>query len=173
MSELWDVYDVERRKIGKMVERGKDWLKDGEYHLVVFGFVMDEYSNIFITQRDPRKDYGLQWECSGGSVIQGEDTLLGVHREVLEESGLDISKEMFKLIGTKIDDEDHVIVDIYLAILEKIDLNQVKLQEGETVDAKIVTIKEFEEMIDAGMIAKNVNMCYNIFLKPYYEKNLR
>ena len=174
MGELWDVYNEKREKIGKVIERGGNvWLQDGEYHLVVFGFVMDKNNNLFLTQRDERKDYGLKWECSGGSVIIGEDTLLGVYREVLEESGLDIEKEKFKLIATEIDNKDHVIVDIYLAILDKIDLEKVKLQDGETVDAKIVTIKEFEEMIENGLVAKNVEKCYKRNLKPYYEKYLQ
>lgn len=173
MAEFWDVYNAKRVKTSKIVERGKEWLKDGEYHLVVFGFVMDKNNNIFITQRDERKDYGLKWECSGGSVIKGEDTLLGVYREVLEESGLDIDKNLFKLIGTEKDDRDHVFVDIYLAILDIIDLSKVELQDGETVDAKIVSIEEFEKMKDEGMIAKNVQKCYDRFLKPYYEKNLK
>lgn len=174
MGELWDVYNEKREKMGKTIERGgKVWLQDGEYHLVVFGFLMDKNNNLFLTQRDERKDYGLKWECSGGSVIIGEDTLLGVHREVEEESGLNIDKELFKLIGTEIDPKDHVIVDIYLAILDEIDLSKVKFQEGETVDAKIVSIKEFEEMKENGLIAKNVEKCYNNFLKPYYEKYLK
>ena len=134
---------------------------------------MDKNNNLFLTQRDERKEHGLKWECSGGSVIIGEDTLLGVHREVEEESGLDIEKEIFKLIGTETVDEDHVIADIYLAILDYIDLSKVKFQEGETVDAKIVSIEEFEQMKENDLIAKNVEKCYERFLKPYYEKNLK
>ena len=174
MGELWDVYNEKREKLGKTIERGgKIWLQDGEYHLVVFGFVMDKNNNLFLTQRDARKDHGLKWECSGGSVIIGEDTLLGVHREVEEESGLNIDKELFKLIGTETDNKDHVIVDIYLAVLDEIDLTKVKLQDGETVDTKIVSIEQFEEMQENDLIAKNVQNCYNKFLKPYYEKYLK
>ena len=174
MGELWDVYNSKREKMGKTIERGGNvWLQDGEYHLVVFGFVMDKNNNIFLTQRDERKDYGLKWECSGGSVTIGEDTLIGVHREVKEESGLDISMKDFKLIGSNVDDKDHVIVDVFLAILENIDLKNVKLQEGETVDAKVVPFTEFESMIKNDMIAKNVEKCYHQYLKEYYEKNLK
>ena len=72
MGELWDVYNVKREKTGKVIERGgKVWLQDGEYHLVVFGFIMDKNNNLFLTQRDERKDHGLKWECSGGSVTIG------------------------------------------------------------------------------------------------------
>lgn len=174
MGELWDIYDCERRRLGKTVERGGNFkLLDGEYRLVVFGFVMDTNNNIFLTQRDPRKDYALQWECSGGSVITGEDALTGVHREVKEESGFDIPPEKFKLIGTNYDEIDHVIVDVYLVLLDKIDLSLVKLQEGETVDCKVVKFEEFENMIKMGMISKNVVKCYDQFLKEYYEKNLK
>ena len=60
-----------------------------------------------------------------------------------------------------------------LAILENIDLKNVKLQEGETVDAKVVPFTEFESMIKNDMIAKNVEKCYHQYLKEYYEKNLK
>ena len=174
MGELWDVYNVKREKTGKVIERGgKVWLQDGEYHLVVFGFIMDKNNNLFLTQRDERKDHGLKWECSGGSVTIGEDTLMGVYREIKEESGLDIDKKKFQLIGTETVEADHVIADVYLAILDEIDLSQVRFQEGETVDAKVVTIKEFEEMKQKGLIAKNVEKCYDLFLNPYYENNLK
>ena len=175
MGELWDVYNRKRELLGKTIERGTNFhLQEGEYRLVVFGFVMDVNNNIFLTQRDPRKqDYALKWECSGGSVVTGEDTLLGVHREVKEESGFDIPMEEFKLIGTDYDEEDHVIVDVFLTILEKIDLNKVILQDGETVDAKVIPFTEFEEMIKNNDISRNVQKCYQQFLKDYYEKNLK
>lgn len=174
MGELWDVYNRKREKLGKTIERGgNERLQDGEYRLVVFGFIMDKNNNIFLTQRDERKDYALKWECSGGSVTIGEDTLLGVHREVKEESGFDIAMENFKLIGTNIDEDDHVIVDVYLVILDNIDLNKVKLQDGETVDAKVVPFTEFENMMKNDMISTNVEKCYHQFLKDYYEKNLK
>lgn len=174
MGELWDVYNNKREKLGKTIERGGNVkLKEGEYRLVVFGFIMDKNNNIFLTQRDERKDYALQWECSGGSVITGEDTLLGVYREVKEESGFDIDINKFKLIGTNLDHNDHVIVDVFLVILDEIDLNKVKLQEGETVDAKVVSFNEFEKMIEKGLISENVEKCYHQFLKEYYEKNLK
>ena len=174
MGELWDIYNEKREKIGKTIERGgKEYLQDGEYRLVVFGFIMDKNNNLFLTQRDERKDYGLKWECSGGSVIIGENTIDGVYREIKEESGVDIDKEKLKLIGTETVVKDHVIVDVFLAILDEIDLSKVKLQDGETVDAKVVSIEEFEEMKEKGLIAQKVINCYNYFLKPYYEKNLK
>ena len=111
------------------------------------------------------------YQFPGGHVEEEEKLSETLYREVLEESGLDIDKNLFKLIGTEKDDRNHVFVDIYLAILDIIDLSKVELQDGETVDAKIVSIEEFEKMKDEGMIAKNVQKCYDRFLKPYYEKN--
>lgn len=34
MSELWDIYDINRKSTSRTVERGKP-MKSGEYHIVV------------------------------------------------------------------------------------------------------------------------------------------
>lgn len=167
MGELWDVYNSKREKTGKKVERGKEWLSEGEYHLVVFGWIFDKNNNLLITKRDPKKPYGLMWECTGGSVTIGEDTLQGVQREVMEETGLKLDKKSFKLIGTEI--EENIILDVYISVLDKIDISKVKLQENETVDAKIVSLEEFKNMMKNEQVAPNVCECYEKHLKRIYK----
>lgn len=163
MGELWDVYNSKREKIGKVIERGKEWLGENEYHLVVFGWIFDKDKNLLITRRDPKKPFGLMWECTGGSVTIGEDTLQGIQREIREETGLELDKNSFKLIGTEI--ENNIIVDVYISVLDKIDISKVKLQENETVEAKIVSLEEFKNMMKSEQVAPNVCECYERHLK--------
>ena len=40
MTELWDVYDGNKKKTGRVVERGKYEFKNNEYHIVVTGIIM-------------------------------------------------------------------------------------------------------------------------------------
>ena len=41
------------------------------------------------------------WECVGGSVIKGEDSLLGAIREAKEEVGVDLMPENGQVLFTK------------------------------------------------------------------------
>ena len=39
MIEMWDIYDADKRRTGRTMQRN-DWcLKEGEYHLTVLGVV--------------------------------------------------------------------------------------------------------------------------------------
>ena len=37
MAELWDIYDINKMKIGRTAERDVYQFKEGEYHIVVTG----------------------------------------------------------------------------------------------------------------------------------------
>ena len=45
-----------------------------------------------------RPTFPLMWECVGGSVVKGEDSLTGAIRETQEEVGLALSPEDGRLI---------------------------------------------------------------------------
>lgn len=42
------------------------------------------------------------WECVGGSVVKGEDSLQGAIREAKEEVGVDLMPENGQVLFTKI-----------------------------------------------------------------------
>lgn len=66
MAELWDIYDKNRKKTGKVAQRGITKLEFGkEYHIVVQGIILNSKNEILISQRAPHKHLGLQWECNG------------------------------------------------------------------------------------------------------------
>ena len=45
--------------------------------------------------------YPLMWECVGGSVVKGEDSLQGAIREAKEEVGVDLMPENGQVLFTK------------------------------------------------------------------------
>lgn len=63
--EIWDVYDINRKKKEKVHERGVPLLM-GEYHLTVEVWIVDSSNRILLSQRHPSRNNGLLWECSGG-----------------------------------------------------------------------------------------------------------
>ncbi|MDR2606080.1 MAG: NUDIX domain-containing protein [Oscillospiraceae bacterium] len=148
--EMWDVYDAERRRTGRLVRRG-DALAAGEYHLVVQVWIVRGDGRILITKRSSDKDnLPNMWESTHGAVVAGEDSRSGAVRECIEETGLDISGVDMELIGTGLPRNDgQSFVDWWLVRME-FDLGEVRLQEGETVDVRAATVEEIDAMIAAG-----------------------
>jgi 8-oxo-dGTP pyrophosphatase MutT (NUDIX family) len=87
------------------------------------------------------------WECTSGSAIAGDDSLAAARREVKEENGLDVLPEngtvVFSYKGS------HDFGDVWL-FRQDFDLNDVVLQEGETIDAKLATPDDIQRMVNAG-----------------------
>lgn len=88
--EMWDIYDKDKKRTGRLMKRN-DWcLKDGEYHLTVLGVVKRPDGKFLITKRAMDKAWAPGWwEISGGAAMAGEDSLDAIKREILEETGLD------------------------------------------------------------------------------------
>ena len=86
-DELWDLCDEQGRPTGAIHRRG-DPLGHDERHLCVHVWIRRGDGRYLITRRSPGKSMGGRWECTGGSVTAGEDSLTGALREVREETGL-------------------------------------------------------------------------------------
>lgn len=148
MIEYWDIYDANRNKTGQVHQRGLE-LKDGQYHLVVAIWVKNKNNEILLTKRIPEKLWGNYWECTGGAVIAGEDSITGAKRELFEEIGIKITQEPLKFLGTTI--HKTWFTDTYL--LEKdILLSELKLQSEEVTDVKWVNINDFNDMCIKNLI---------------------
>lgn len=154
--ELWDVYDGNKKKTGKIVERGKDQLKDEEYHIVVVGVIINSKNEILISQRAPYKKLGLQWELNGGSILVGETSLEGILRELKEELGLEFTKKEAIFLYEVKRERSHDVKELWL-FKKDIDIKDVKFIDGEAIDAKWVTIDEFMKMYNNGEIVECVN----------------
>ena len=86
--ELWDLYTEDRQLTGRDHVRGEP-LPPGCYHLVVHVWIRSPEGTYLISQRAAdRPTHPLLWECVGGSVLKGEDSLTGALREVEEEVGI-------------------------------------------------------------------------------------
>lgn len=149
MPELWDLYDENRKPLGKTHVRG-DTLSKGEYYLVVDIWTVAPDGKILIDKRHPEKHLGGLWECSGGAVIAGEDSLTGALRELEEELGIKAAPEELVLISS-IRYENHFF-DTYI-LIKDIDICSLVLQEEEVTDAKFVTLGEIDELYSQNMFA--------------------
>ena len=98
--ELWDLYDENHELTGKDHIRGQK-VPQGYYHLVTNVWIRNKKGEYLISQRAAdRYSYPLKWECTGGSVLKGEDSLTAALRETKEEIGLELSRKDAKLINS-------------------------------------------------------------------------
>ena len=157
MAELWDIYDINKKKIGKTAERDIYQFKEGEYHIVVTGIIINSKKEILISKRAKHKKFGLMWECSGGSILAGETSLEGIIRELREELGIEFSKkEAIFLKGIRRDKILPDFKDLWL-FRKDIDEREITFPDGEAIDAKCVTIDEFIKMYKNKEIVPTVD----------------
>lgn len=156
MAELWDLYDENRVPLGRTVERGK---QDGcaAYHIVVVVAVRNSRGEYLITLRDKSKEFfGGLWEFTGGSALAGETSEDAALRETKEETGIDhtLSKRTLLFSKTRIWDDGKLgwhgdFWDLWLFEAD-FPIEKVKLQSGETADAKWVSGDELLEIDRRG-----------------------
>lgn len=100
-AEIWDLYNENRELLGRDHVRGEQLPIDG-YHLVVHVWIRNSKGEYLISQRSAnRPTYPLMWECVGGSVVKGEDSLQGAIRETKEEVGIDLEPSNGQVLFTK------------------------------------------------------------------------
>lgn len=155
MEELWDIYDSEKKRTGRTMRRN-DWnMKPGEYHLTVLGVVKRPDGKYLITRRSKDKSWAPgHWEVSGGGVMAGEESADAVRREVLEETGLDVSNAeggyVFTYSRVNPEEGDNYFVDIYRFVMD-FDEAEVKLQQRETDGFRLATANEIAELAAKGI----------------------
>lgn len=159
--ELWDLYNKNRKLTGRDHIRGEE-IPRGCYHLVVHVWIRNSKGEYLISQRSAdRSSFPLMWECVGGSVVKGEDSLTGALRETQEEVGLTLSPKDGKLIysvvrktvnGVKFND----ILDVWLFEYD----GPVLLEQASTKEvAQVVwmTKTQIKDLFDAGKLVHTLD----------------
>ena len=150
MMELWDIYTEDRVKTGRTMVRNDFHMGPNEFHITVLGVVQHTDGRFLITQRVMTKAWAAgHWEVSGGGVQAGEEPADAVKREVLEETGLDVSKAeggyVFSYKRINPDEGDNYFVDIYRFVMDFKE-EDLKLQGEETMGYKLATKEEIAEL---------------------------
>ncbi len=152
--ELWDIYDKDKKKTGRTMKRN-DWcLKDDEYHLTVLGVVARTDGRFLITKRKLDKAWAPGWwEVSGGACQAGEESQAAVKREILEETGLDVTGweggYLFTYHRENPGQGDNYFVDVY-RFLSDFSEEDIHLQQEETDGFRIATLEEIQALAEEG-----------------------
>ena len=152
--EFWDIYDENKQRTGRTMKRN-DWcLKEGEYHLSVLGVIRRPDGKFLITKRAMDKEWAPGWwEVPGGGVQAGEDSADAVAREVLEETGLDVSEAegglLFSYRRENIKEGDNYFVDVYRFVMD-VEEKDLKLQTEETDGYMFATLEQIKAFAAEG-----------------------
>ena len=162
--ELWDIYDIDRVRTGRVAQRGKPasegGLGEGEYHLVVHICVFNGRGQLLLQQRQKDKEgYPNLWDVSAaGSALAGENSAAAASRELREELGLvhDFTKERpFWTTHFERGFDDWYFIRI------EADISDLRLQPEEVQDTRWADLAEIERMLDSGEMV------------PYYRDLVR
>lgn len=164
--ELWDLYNENRELTGRDHIRGEE-IPQGYYHLVVHVWIRNNSGEYLISQRSAdRPTCPLMWECVGGSVLKGEDSLTGALRETQEEVGLALSPEDGKLIcstvgrivnGVRFTD----ILDVWLFEYDgPVSLEQATTKE--VAQTAWMTKEEIQTLFDEGQPVHTLGYFFTI-----------
>ena len=153
--ELWDIYDKDKKPTGRTMKRN-DWcLKEGEYHLSVLGVIQSPDGKYLITKRAADKAWAPGWwEVSGGAAIAGETSEEAVKREILEETGLDVTNAeggfLYSYHRENPGEGDNYFVDVYKYHMDFTE-EDIKLQTEETNAFQIADAAQLSEYDKQGI----------------------
>lgn len=147
--EIWDLYTADRNLTGRTHIRGEE-IPDGYHHLVVHVWIRNGMGEYLISQRAAsRPTFPLMWECVGGSVTVGEDSLTGALRETKEEVGVDLDPAAGKVVFSRTRSYFHDIMDVWLFEYDGyVDL--ARATTDEVAQVKWMTAAEIRALFDSG-----------------------
>ncbi len=144
--ELWDLYTENRTPTGKTHVRGEK-VPAGYYHLVVHVWIQNVKGEYLISQRSAsRPTCPLMWECVGGSVITGENSLEGAIREVKEEVGIDLDPSNGNLVRSYLRTDD--LLDVWRFSYDG-DVSLENATTDEVAQVKWMTPAQVRELLES------------------------
>ena len=157
--EYWDLYDKDRKPLGRTHLRGEEF-SESEYYVCCEIWVINSEGKLLTTKRHPDKKAGNMWEFVGGGTLAGETTKQSAVRELMEETGIRVSEDEMTLLATYT--RKNYFQDIF-TVKSDVPIESLTLQPDETVDAKWSSFEDIEKMIAAEEIVYTVGKRFETF----------
>lgn len=154
--ELWDLYDSDRSLARTDHIRGNP-IPEGLHHLAVHVWIKNSRGQYVISQRSAdRPSYPLWWECVGGSVLKGEDSLTGAIREAAEEVGIRLEPEKGRLVFSEVREQMRDILDVWLFDYD----GEIPLEDAatkEVAQAFWMEPEEIQSLLESGKLVPTLS----------------
>ena len=142
-EEYWDVFDEQGKQTAIVHPRSVP-LMANQYHKVGMIVFVNEDKEVLIQKRAPHVAHPNLWDFSaGGSVLAGEEPVVGANREIMEELGVSYElqpKDFFFQFSHR-----NMIIDVYL--VNKAFSNFDFSISNEVTEVKWVSLDTIGEMI--------------------------
>lgn len=117
-------------------------------YFIVIGVIFNSLGRVLLTQRnDPDNSYAhLKWQPPGGEIEYGEHPLDTLHREILEETGLQITlltQQPIIYTHTYEESHKHIVMFVYPATPKDITIDFTL--DKETADAQWYPLDKIDE----------------------------
>ena len=157
--ELWDLYDKDRKPLNRTHVRGEAFA-EGEYYVSCEIWVRNSKGEFLITKRHPDKKAGNLWEFAGGGTLAGETTTQSAVRELKEETGIQSQESELQLFATY--QHKNYFLDLFL-LNKDVEISNIVLQPGETIDAKWASEETILQMIDNEEFVYSVSLRFKTY----------
>ena len=127
-----------------------------------FAGIVNSQGQYLLSQCHPQKTYPFYWECRGGSVLTGEDSLNGTKWEVREELGIMLNPFKAEMLYHTRREEVQDFYDVWLFHAD-IDISEIKMQETEVVGVQWVNRDVLFDMLHSGKLHPLIDYIKEIF----------
>ena len=154
--ELLSVFDEEENLLNSKIIRGNE-PKNNEFVMIVYIFIINDDNKILLEQNAKTG----KWVVPGGHVISG-NPIEDIKRECMEELSISICNNIIYIDTLS---NNNRFFKLYL-VKENIDVNNIKLQKEEVIDAKFFSLSEVDMLINNKTLREN-NVEFIEKLKKY------
>lgn len=164
--EYRDLYNADRQKLGKAIEKGQP-VPEGCRILVVIMVVENDKGQLLLQKRSV--DKGGQWAFTGGHPKSGQNSVEGIMEEAKEEIGLNLLPKDLTLFHTI--KTDKTFIDLYY-VKNNSPAKDFVIQQEEVQDVQWASREQIAKYISTDMFFAPHLKAYQAFQDWEREKDL-
>ena len=151
-KEYFDIYDENKNKTGKIIEKHDYEYIEGEYNFSIHLWIKNN-KNEYLMQQRTKTDKSMpnKWSVVTGGVQSGEEPKQAAIREAKEELGVSINVEKLQELNIIKRDRDFVFL-----FLIKENFQNILMQKEEVQNIKYMDDIEIEKFIRKKKIAPSI-----------------
>lgn len=159
--EILDIYNNKGEVTGKTVDRyDEEYVFAENEYMAIAQIYIENNAGYYLIEESAKKT-GNRFLPVGGHIAHGETPYETIVREVLEEIGLDISKEDIADLGFIVDDSR---VRFIYYLKKDVDISTLTIQPEEVKSVKYMTVDEIKDYIEKGLMHPSHNILVKMVL---------